>query len=85
MNVINMLVNFQNDKFHIKREIMDQKVKVKKKRFLINLKRKLCPVNSNHTSFDRKRSELLGDASNIYVPHLGPDAHHSCLSLNKGF
>ena len=31
MNVINMLVNSQNDKFHIKREILDQKLKVEKK------------------------------------------------------
>ena len=30
MNVINMLVNFQNDKCHIKREILDKKLKVKK-------------------------------------------------------
>ena len=30
MNVINMLVKFQNDKLHIKREILDQKLKVKK-------------------------------------------------------
>ena len=30
MNVINMLVNFQNDKCNIKREILDQKLKVKK-------------------------------------------------------
>ena len=30
MNVINMLVKFQNEKLHIKREILDQKLKVKK-------------------------------------------------------
>ena len=30
MNVINMLVDFQNDKCHIRREILDQKLKVKK-------------------------------------------------------
>ena len=30
MNVINMLVNFQNYKCNIKREILDQKLKVKK-------------------------------------------------------
>ena len=29
MNVINMLVNFQNYKYDIKREILDQKLKVK--------------------------------------------------------
>ena len=34
MNVINMLVKFQNDELHIKREILDQKLKVKK----LNLK-----------------------------------------------
>ena len=30
MNVINMLVKFQSDKRHIKQEIFDQKLKVKK-------------------------------------------------------
>ena len=30
MNVINMLVKFQNDKFNIKREILDKKLEVKK-------------------------------------------------------
>ena len=30
MNVINMLVNFQNDKSNIEREILDQILKVKK-------------------------------------------------------
>ena len=30
MNVINMVVTFQNDKCHIKREILDQKLKLKK-------------------------------------------------------
>ena len=41
MNVINMLVNFQNDKCHIKREILDQKLKVKKlvfKSFFLKIK-----------------------------------------------
>ena len=30
MIVMNMLVNFQNDKCDIKREILDKKIKVKK-------------------------------------------------------
>ena len=41
MNVINMLVKFQNDKLHIKREILDKKLKVKKlilKSFFLEIK-----------------------------------------------
>ena len=41
MNVINMLVKFQNDKLHIKREILDQKLKMKKlilKPFFLEIK-----------------------------------------------
>ena len=41
MNVIKMLVKFQNDKLHIKLEILDQKLKVKKlilKSFFLEIK-----------------------------------------------
>ena len=41
MKIINMLVKSQNDKLHIKREILDQKLKVKKlilKSFLLEIK-----------------------------------------------
>ena len=64
MNVINMLVNFKNDKCHIKRE----KISFKIKKFL-----KLSHGNSYHTSLDRQKYELLGDVLNIYVPPLGPE------------
>ena len=72
MNVINMLAKFQNDKLHIKREILDQKLKVKKlilKSFFLEIK----SVNSYHISLERQKSELLGDVLKIYVPPLGPE------------
>ena len=70
MNVVNMLVNFQTDLCHIKREILDKKLEVKKlvfKSFFL----KLSWGNSYHRSLDRQKSVLLGDVLNIYVPPLG--------------
>ena len=72
MNVINMLVNFQNYKCYIKREILDQKLKVKKK-VLKYFFSNVSHSNPYHISLDRQKSELLGDVLNIYVPPSGPE------------